>query len=224
MAKLEPIPTPVGSPDAIDAAGQSPFEWGSCYRQNATHPQLGGPIKGCAFHPVCPFPKDRPRNYGVYIETSDGAHTTNIVPCFGYMGAYEQRAKEQEASGEVVAIIAEEGDMVEQVVRLSADPINCNKNGNMQLVETVRQVKVPVFPAPGTEGSAIPPKDRDVREHARRMIALRRQSAIDKRLGVDTQTFSTETNEGALDEAAEEVVTPKRPVGRPRKYPLPENS
>ena len=207
--KLEPTATPVGTPEAIAAYGESPFKWGSCAEQRSIHPTLGGPLAGCPFWNECVFKKDRPRNVGVYIEIAEGANQQRVSSCFGYMANLHAREKQQESSGEVIAIIADEGQMIEEVVRLSADPVNCNKNGNMALREEIRQVVVPKFPQPGEEGSALSPKAQDSRGFARKMIELRRKQHVEKKLGI-------ERTEGAEDEVPEV----KRGPGRPPKRPM----
>ena len=214
-SQIEPTILPVGTPDAIVAYGESPLKWGSCAEQRSIHPKHGGPLVGCAFWDKCVFKKDRPRNAGVYIEIPEGANQQNITSCFGYMSNLHARAEQQEASGEVIAIIADEGEYIEQTVRLSADPVACNKNGNMQLKEEVRQVKVMPFPQPGEEGSALSPKAQDTKAFARRMIELKRQQHIDKKLGI-ARTGGAEDVSDLLD--TEPAAAPaKRGPGRPPK-------
>jgi len=212
---------PVGTPEAIVEFGENPFKWGSCYAPKSNHPKFGGPIAGCPYHDICVFKKDRPRNVGVYIEIPEGANQQLIQSCFGYMGAYHGRATQQEQSGEVIAIIADEGEFIEQTVRVSEDPIACNKNGNMRMKQEVRQVLVPKFPLPGEEGSAISPKAMDTKSYARRMIELKRQQHIDKKLGI-ARTEGVEDTPDVLD--TEPTAAPaKRGPGRPRKFIAPES-
>ena len=216
---LEPSSRPVGTPEAIHDYGESPLTWGSCYQTNAIHPKFGGPISGCPYHSDCVFKRDRPRNCGVYVEIDSGANQQFVSSCFGYMGGLHQRAMNQEASGEVIAIIADEGEMIEETVRLSVDPVNCNKNGNMAMKEVVRQVVVPPFPQPGEEGSALSPKSQDTRSFARRMIEMKRQQHIDKKLGI-ARTEGIEDIPDILD--TEPTAAPaKRGPGRPKKFISP---
>ncbi len=212
---IEPTVFPVGTPDSIAEYGESPLVWGSCALPRSTHPKHGGPIAGCAHYESCIFKKDRPRNFGLYVELQSGANQQLVSSCFGYMGGYHDRANQQEASGEVIAIIADEGEFIEQTVRLSADPINCNKNGNMALVEKVVQVQVPKFPQPGEEGSPLSPKIHDTRSYAKRMIELRRQRHVDKKFGLSPESTVEDIAEQLETEPTAEPA--KRGPGRPPK-------
>jgi hypothetical protein len=213
---IEPTAQPVGTPDSIHAYGESPLKWGSCAEVNSIHPKFGGPIAGCPFHADCVFKKDRPRNCGVYVEIDSGANQQFISSCFGYMSGLHSRAMQQDKTGEVIAIIADEGEMIEETIRLSADPVNCNKNGNMALKEVVRQVVVPAFPQPGEEGSALSPKMKDTRSFAKRMIEMKRQQHIDKKLGI-ARTEGVEDISSLID--TEPTAAPaKRGPGRPKKF------
>ncbi len=215
LEKVEPTATPVGTPEAIAEYGESPFVWGSCSEQRSIHPKIGGPLAGCPFWSECVFKKDRPRNIGVYVETETGANQQRVSSCFGYMASLHPRFKHMEQSGELIAIIADEGDMIEETVVLSEDPVACNKNGNMRLKTVVRQIEVPKFPQPGEEGSKLPPKGVDTRTFARRAIELRRQQFVDRKMGIAREQ-GMEDIPDVLD--TEPTAAPaKRGPGRPPK-------
>lgn len=181
--KLEPSPLPVGTPESIAAEGQDPARWGSCYPQGASHPSFGT-VMGCPFHRECIFGRKKPVNKGVYIQTADGSSRQVETSCFSYMGSLHAREKSMNETGEVIAVIADEGEEIETRVVLSADPIACNKNGNMALKEEVRIVKIRPFPMPGEEGSAIPPRASETKQFVQKMIEAKKIKDIQERLSL----------------------------------------
>lgn len=186
MPKLEPSPLPTGTPDEIAGKGQSPARWGSCAPQNSSHP-VHGPVMGCPFYATCKFGRSGPVNKGVYLQVADGSSRQIETPCYDYMGSLLAREKDSELTGEVIAVIADEGEEIEVVRTVSADPVNCNKNGNMAMKQVKEVVKVKPFPRPGEEGSRIPPDETGTKDFVRKILSAQKQERLAERLGVTSE-------------------------------------
>ena len=119
MEILNEITTPIGTLDELIQIGADPRKTRSC------HPRTGsgnGSIAGCPWHRMCRFRQWRdqvgglkgPLNIGVEIVLSpeDGRHTGQMeMACYQYYANQTRaRQKQQDESGELIRILAYEGD------------------------------------------------------------------------------------------------------------------
>lgn len=119
MEILNEITTPIGTLEELKEIGADPRKVRSCHER--TGAQAGG-ILGCPHFRMCRFRQWRdqqnglkgPLNVGVEITLSqiDGRHTAQSeMACYNYYAAnIRQRQRQQEESGELIRIVAYEGD------------------------------------------------------------------------------------------------------------------
>lgn len=140
MESLSDVRDPIGTLAELAEIGADPTRVPSCSKR--TGQQAGG-NKGCPWHRACRFTPWRdqmqglqgPLNIGVEVILSNsdgGAHNQKEMECYTYYSAnYRVRAKASEETGEIVRIVAYEGDgkeIAEWCTR-STPPDSVNKNG-----------------------------------------------------------------------------------------------
>jgi hypothetical protein len=124
-----PINCPIGTLDELKEIGADPKKIPSCHERTKD-----GSIKGCVHHRVCRFRQWRdgvgglkgPLNIGVEITLAqvDGRHTGQMeMACYQYYNNNTRaRQKQQDDTGELIRIVAYEGDGRSIVERCTRHP------------------------------------------------------------------------------------------------------
>lgn len=144
---------PVGIKKEIEALGQTLDKWGSCSPRDP-----GLKNRGCNHFVECIFgfkAVDGPHNVGVYIKSDTGASVEREMPCHVYMETLHRRAMESGETGEVIAVVAHEGDTIEVIEEVPKTP---RSKDDARMKRTTIQHTIKPFPRPGQEGSAMGPE------------------------------------------------------------------
>jgi hypothetical protein len=149
---------PIGTLDEIKALGMDPRKVGSCsLRTGGVDSNTGCPwFKQCRFHQWRDGVGGRkgPLNIGVDImlgQVDGGAWDQKQMACFQYYSSgLALRAKNTDRTGEVIRIIAYEGDDKELSERISKRENPADPN-DKRMVSTVENRTVQPFPRPATQ-------------------------------------------------------------------------
>ena len=182
--------TAVGTPDELRLLNLPLTNWGSCA------PESTG-VKGCPDYHRCIFAQQAnggfrdkgPRNVGVLkVNNERGAAREDAVECFTYM-RYMHDHTRAENSVLSFAVIAQEGETIDEDVETPADPNN-TKTGNMKMKLTTRKLVIPPFPRPGMPGSKVAPQSvraqATLKRHAERLAKQRQEEATTRSLAQST--------------------------------------
>lgn len=93
-------------------------------------------------------PGQGPKYVGYYLQTQEGDEKEDFIRCSAWMGALFNRYVDQEKTGETLLIVAQEGEPIEILEKVPAEPRTCNKSNNIVLLEEMKQILVPVHPRP----------------------------------------------------------------------------
>lgn len=178
MSNLVISNDPIGTPEELQEAGISPLAAGSCSKHTAEN-------IGCSYWSSCAFAQQAnggfrgqgPRNIGYYLKIQEGNKKEDWMACFQYMHALHPREQAQDRTGEVIAIVAQEGDLVTRAFMTPEEPIINNKNGNMRMKNVVETIKVPVFPRLKESQPEIEYERRLIANRKERIAAARRKEA-----------------------------------------------
>lgn len=222
---------PTGTPAELKKLGHNLREVHSC-----AIPE-DGRIRGCPFAFDCALrkfgnpdeggfgppdvepgtPGQGPRNVGYFLQTQEGSSMEDYMRCSAYMTVLFNREQKQDETGEVIMVIAQEGERIETIKTVPVDPVLCNKNGNMTMKTYTEVIEVPKHARPG---------EVDIRQGVRtkmrkdRMEIMRRRRR--ERAGFVADT--TETDDDARTERDDPPPPARNGVAkrvRPSK-PLPE--
>lgn len=152
-----------GTPDELRVLGHDLRNVHSC-----AIPNIDGGVRGCPHAVECAkrmfgiddeggfgppsdvpgTPGQGPKYVGYYLETQEGDAKEGFVRCSAWMTAFFNRYVDQEKTGETLLIVAQEGEPIEVVETVAAEPRTCNKSGNVTLISDEKQILVPVHPRP----------------------------------------------------------------------------
>ena len=143
---------PVGTKDEVLALGQSLAKWATCSERD---PNLKS--RGCIHFPECifAFKNSGPKNVGVYIKADTGASVERSMPCHVYMETLHKRSLSGDESGEVIAVVAHEGEAIEVKETVSAEP---RSKTDFRVKTTTKSQNIAPFPRPGEDGSLMGPE------------------------------------------------------------------
>ena len=226
MESLSDVIDPIGTLDELVEIGADPTRVRSCSKRTGT---AAGANKGCQFFRQCRFKPWRdqqdglkgPLNVGVEVilaRVDGGKHGQKQVECFNYYAQnYRARARAAEDTGEVIRIIAYEGDgkKISEWCTRSLPPDTVNKNGKIEPyldVHEVHRFKRPAERFPVEVG----------RQEAREEM----MDQLEREALQNVLARTSARAEGIVDKAAAHFVLPKDepvdvefegPVGKPRK-------
>lgn len=192
---------PIGTLDEIRELGLDPSRVGTCSKR-------AGKNVGCPWFNNCRFHQWRdglggrkgPLNVGVDVilgPIDGGAWDQKQMPCFQfYASGLAARAKNTDESGEVIRVIAYEGDDRELNERITVRE-NPNDPNDKRMLETVETRRVQVFPRPAQRYPVV------VKREQARLEAL--------------DEIEAEALRKALDRTKQPGVKVAEPVGAPRK-------
>jgi hypothetical protein len=138
------------------------------------HPDMGG------------FRDLGPRNIGVLkINNETKAALEDVTQCFTYMHYMHDHNRSENAAMSF-AVIAHEGDTIQEDRTTPVDPNN-TRSGNMKMKVETLPVVIAKFPRPGMPGSKVEPQSvraqATMLRHAERMAAMRQNNAMLRNLG-----------------------------------------
>lgn len=225
MESLSDVQDPIGTLDELVQIGADPTRVPSCSKRMGA--QAGG-NRGCAFYRQCRFKPWRdqmqglkgPLNVGVEVvlaPTDGGAHNQKQVECFTYYSAnYRARSRAAEDTGEIIRIVAYEGDgkeIAEWCTR-SLPPDAVNKNGRVERYLHKHEVTPFVRPA-----------ERFPIEVGRQQAREEMMDDLERQALKNVLSRSSTRAEGIVDREVNEMlgdigtadVEFKGPVGKPVK-------
>ena len=152
--------TPVGSVEAVRKAGKNLRAVPTCAVGGEEH----GELRGCRFGKECAqgmfglpenggfgpkspqpdTPGTRPHYIGFYHATKEGLEHADVAPCFTFMNGLWDRYLNQDRTGELIEIIAQEGETIMRTDRGSNQP--GATAGDQTIWEEDVEVVVPTFP------------------------------------------------------------------------------
>lgn len=220
--------TPVGTPAELQVLNASLTNWASCAPPSEF-------VKGCPDYGRCIFAqgaeggfRDRgPHNVGVLkVNNERGTAREDAVECFTYM-RYMHDHNRTENSVLSFAVIAQEGEQIDEDIETPADPNN-TKSGNMKMKLETRKIVIPPFPRPGMPGSKIAPQgvraQATLQRHAERLAKQRREDAMTRSLAQPAfpsnppeEAFAAESPTEMVASGLPHIPVIPRKRGRPPK-------
>jgi len=114
---------------------------------------------GCPHYNECifGFRNKGPKNIGVFIKLASGVKAEKPMACFAFMSGLYSRYKHQEAGGEIIQPVADEGEKITVVRQVPEQPGGGPTGKNMRIKTDIEEYTIQPFPRPGEEGSKVSP-------------------------------------------------------------------
>lgn len=214
LGELGEVPTPVGTVEEIRKLNLDPKSVGTCA-------PLGKGTRGCAYYEECPFHRTKwggfkdhgPRNVGYFLQTTDFKRVEGIVSCYRFVSTLlgrmkdGNRAREDGKNGEIIRIIAQEGEKIAAKYQVRTNLDRPNDPPKFEWFKGM--IEVPKFPRPG-EGAGI---DQD--DLIRKRMMLRMELEDDNAVGLPQGIVADDDNEPLPGESVQVEPAPEGIVARP---------